>query len=61
MLNDDKTIDVIESDYAKALPAVMKKEGKEANVATTMSSIAKEAQGKLNMDDPSRVPPEDVT
>lgn len=39
---------------------IEKKEGKEANVANTMSAIAKEAKANLG-DDPSRVPPEDVT
>lgn len=38
---------------------IERKEGKETNVANTMSNIAKEAKANLG-DDPSRVPPEDV-
>lgn len=58
-LNDDKTLEVVESDFAKALPAVNRKENKETAVANTMSGIAQEA--KTKKEDPSRVPPEDIS
>lgn len=59
-LNEDKTLEVVESDFAKALPSITKKENKENAVADTMANIAKETK-KDKKDDPSRVPPEDVS
>lgn len=60
-LNDDKTIEVVESDYAKSLPAVGRKEAKDNAVSSTMSAIASDIKPKAEGDDnPSRIPPEDM-
>lgn len=58
-LNDDKTIEVIESDYMKNLPATERKEAKDNAVSNTMSSIASEVKAKAQESDPSHVPAED--
>lgn len=57
-LADDNTIETVESDYAKALPANAKKENKENAVKSTMAGIADEAKSTLG-DDPSRIDPDD--
>jgi recombination protein RecT len=56
-LNEDNTIEAVESDYAKALPNTMRKENKESAVAGAMGDIAKE----VKKEDASHVPPEDVS
>lgn len=43
-LNDDKTIEIIESDYTKSFNANSRKEAKESAVNNTMAAIASEAK-----------------
>lgn len=59
-LNEDKSIELVESDYQKSLIATSKKEGKERAVNATMANIASEAKANADQkDDPSKLTPEE--
>lgn len=57
-LTDDNTVEAVESDYAKALPANARKENKEIAVNKTMGKIAEEAK-KTESASPSHIDPDD--